>query len=123
MHDSIKLGDKFDIEFTDDGNVAIEKDGSSIANMLRLDFVSNNDWILDERLGINWINSDNKGLLQLKNPEILIVKEISKKLNSTKGVVSVDEITINKTLNRKLYATIIVTVLGGEKIILETGGV
>jgi len=119
MNDSLKADDKFDFIFTDRGMVEIVTGSSSIANMLSLDFVSNNDWDLDSDLGINWINTRNNGLLQVKSSEILIVKEIQRKLESRDGVREVKQIQINRRLNRSLSIVVTVVVTDGTEFELR----
>ena len=119
MNDSLKADDKFDFIFTDRGMVEIVTGSSSIANMLSLDFVSNNDWDLDSDLGINWINTRNNGLLQVKSSEVLIVKEIQRKLESRDGVREVKQIQINRRLNRSLSIVVTVVVTDGTEFELR----
>lgn len=119
MFDSLKATDKFDFIFTDNGMVDIVTGSSSIANMLSLDFISNNDWDLDSDLGVNWINARNNGLLQVKSSEILIVKEIQRKLESRSGVREVKEIQINRKLNRSLSVIVTVVVTDGTEFELR----
>lgn len=116
MGESIKCTDNFDITFTDNWNIATVTDGTSVGNMLYLDFSSNRDWELDDRLGLNWINKDNTGLLQLKGQEILMVNEIQKKLSSTDGVQDIKEIEINRTLDRRYKINAIVTAFDGTQL-------
>jgi len=121
MYDSLSTDENFDIQFTDDGLVDIKQDAESLVNMLRLDFISNNNWDLDSSLGINWINKDNNGLMQSKNPEILIVKEVKRKLESTEGISYVEEITINKKLDRSLSISATAIAYDGSSLSIESG--
>ena len=115
MRESIKCTDNFDINFTDSLSIEVVSDSVSIGNMLYLDFSSNNDWELDDRLGLNWINSDNTGLLQLKRQETLIVSEVQKKLSDTDGIQDIKEIELNRTLGRKYTINATVTTVDGDE--------
>lgn len=99
---SLVTDDKFDIVFNENGMVSTIEDASSVANMMKLDFASNNDWELDYDLGLNWIKSDNTGLLQIKDAEILIVNAIQSKILGLEGVKEIKEIEISRTLSRQL---------------------
>lgn len=114
MKESLKCSDNFDIELNDSGMVAIVKDASSIANMLKLDFMSNSDWELDSDLGLNWFNKDNDGFLQKKDTEILIINELQKKIENLEGVREIKEININRTLSRQLIIDVAIIAEDGS---------
>lgn len=114
MKESLKCNDNFDIELNDSGMVAIVKDASSIANMLKLDFMSNSDWELDSDLGLNWFNKDNDGFLQKKDTEILIINELQKKIENLEGVREIKEININRTLSRQLIIDVTIIAEDGS---------
>lgn len=109
--------DNFDIVLTDDGRLSIEEyTGSSVANMLKFDFICNDDWSLDPELGIHWLSKDNDGLMQVRDSEVQIVSSIQRKLLSMDGVKEIKEITINRGINRKLYIDAIVIAEDGTSI-------
>lgn len=112
--------DNYDLVFTDDGLISVETEtGSAIANMLKLDFASNDDWPLDPSLGLHWLSPNNDGLMQVKGSEVQIVNSIQRKLMSTEGVRQIKEINIAKGINRKLYISVSVITDSGEEIKLE----
>ncbi len=114
---ALTCSDEFDIVFTDNGDISVEKtNGASLANMLKLDFISNDDWVLDKELGIHWISNRDDGLLQVRGSEASIVGAIARKLGSIDGIREIREITINRGLNRKLYVSAIVITTSGETI-------
>lgn len=109
--------DDFDIVLTDAGFLSVETETkSSIANMLKLDFNSNNNWELDAALGLPWITRDNDGLLQRKSGEKDIVMAIQRKLTAMEGVKSVDEIEVSRGVNRSLYFKVVITTSDGKSI-------
>lgn len=110
----------YDLVFTDDGLISVEMEtGSAIANMLKLDFASNDDWPLDPALGLHWLSPDNDGLMQVKGSEVQIVSAIQRKLLSIEGIRQIKEIEIAKGINRKLYVSVTVISDSGEEIKLE----
>lgn len=112
--------DNYDLVFTDDGLISVEMEtGSAIANMLKLDFASNDDWPLDPALGLHWLSPDNDGLMQVKGSEVQIVSAIQRKLLSIEGIRQIKEIEIAKGINRKLYVSVTVISDSGEEIKLE----
>lgn len=112
--------DNYDLVFTDDGLISVETEtGSAIANMLKLDFASNDDWPLDPLLGLHWLSPNNDGLTQVKGSEVQIVSSIQRKLMSTEGVRQIKEINIVKGINRKLYISVSIITDSGEEIKLE----
>lgn len=112
--------DNYDLVFTDDGLISVETEtGSAIANMLKLDFASNDDWPLDPALGLHWLSENNDGLMQVKGSEVQIVSAIQRKLLSIEGIRQIKEINIAKGLNRKLYISVIVITDSGQEIQLE----
>jgi len=122
MYTSLLCNENFDIELDDKGFLKTLDDGSSIANMLKLDFMSNSNWELDPSLGVDWMNKDNNGFLQSKNSEVLIVNEIQRKLENIDGVREVSEITINKTASRKLIIDVTIIAYDGTEYLLSTEG-
>lgn len=113
---SLRCSNKFDLVFTDNGEIETVEGASSVANMLLLDFSSNDNWSLDSRLGLNWINNDNNGLMQIKNNEHMIVNEIQRKLEDTDGVFNVKEIEINKTISGAMIIKAVVIAEDGSEI-------
>lgn len=112
--------DNYDLVFTDDGLISVETEtGSAIANMLKLDFASNDDWPLDPALGLHWLSPNNDGLMQVKGSEVQIVSSIQRKLMSTEGVRQIKEINIAKGINRRLYISVSIITDSGEEIKLE----
>ncbi|MGL5717422.1 MAG: hypothetical protein ACRCX7_11115 [Cetobacterium sp.] len=112
--------DKFDFVFTDDGYISIETStASALANMLKLDFTSNDDWELDPSLGVHWLSKDNDGLLQVRGSEAQIVGAVQRKLMSIDGIKQIKEIEVSRGLNRKLYISVVVIADTGEEIKLE----
>ncbi|MGL5717661.1 MAG: hypothetical protein ACRCX2_31910 [Paraclostridium sp.] len=112
---SLKTDDNFDLVFDDNGMVATVEDATSVANMMRLDFVSNSDWPLDYDLGVNWLKDDNTGLLQIKDSEILIVSAIQTKLLGLDGVKEIKEMEISRTLSRQLKIRVVVVAYDGTE--------
>lgn len=114
--------DDYDFVLTDDGHLSVETEtAKSVANILKLDFNSNDDWSLDYDLGIHWLTKDNDGLLQTKNNEAQIVNAIQRKLLQTEGVNTIEKIEVARGINRKLYFKVVVVTTTGEKIVLEKG--
>lgn len=114
---ALTCSDDFDFVFTDNGDVSVEKtNGASLANMIKLDFVSNDDWVLDKELGLHWVSKKDDGFLQIRGSETSIVGAITRKLNAMEGIREIREITINRGLNRKLYINVIVITHNGEAI-------
>ena len=112
----------YDFVMTDDGFISVETTtGSSLVNMLKLDFVSNDDWTLDSTLGVHWFSKANDGLLQMRGSEAQIVSAIQRKLMSVDGVREIERIEIQRGINRKLFVTVTIISDSGEKIILEKG--
>lgn len=112
--------DNYDLVFTDDGLISVETEtGSALANMLKLDFASNDDWELDSALGLHWLSKDNDGLMQVENSEVQIVSAIQRKLLSTEGVKQIKEMQIARGINRRLYISVTIVAESGEEIKLE----
>ncbi|MGL5713866.1 MAG: hypothetical protein ACRCX2_12660 [Paraclostridium sp.] len=112
--------DTFDFVITDSGDISVETETSrALANMLTLDFTSNDDWALDSKLGIHWFSKENDGLLQTKGSEAQIVSSIQRKLSGLDGIREVQKIEINRGVNRKLYVLVSIIADTGEEIILK----
>lgn len=118
MINSATCSDNFDIVFTDDGFVSVEDTThSSLANMLKLDFVSNDDWVLDPELGVHWLSAKNDGLLQVKGSEIEIISSIQRKLLGIKGVKEISNVEIARSVDRRLFIKI--TVISDDDGVIE----
>ncbi|MGL5716974.1 MAG: hypothetical protein ACRCX2_28420 [Paraclostridium sp.] len=112
--------DKYDFVLTNDGMLSVEVEtASALASILKLDMNSNNDWDLDEDLGIHWVSADNTGLLQVKGSEAQMISAIHRKLIRTEGVRDVESIEISKGLNRKIYMKVVVIAVTGEELVIE----
>ena len=107
--------DNYDIVFTDNGMVSVENETSgSLVNMLKLDFNSNDDWELDEELGLHWLSDNNDGYLQLKKGENSIVVAIQRKLAKMEGVSAIKEMTISRSIQNRI--------MGIECVVLSEDG-
>lgn len=95
LNTTVVLDELYDIVVLDDGKIALDDGFDGYASMLDLDFSSFNDWELNSRLGLNWANDENTGILQFKNNEELVMGAIMNKLNSIPYIKEVREIAIN----------------------------
>lgn len=100
---SLKINEVFDISFTGDGMIALDNGATSVANMIRFGYMSNDNWELDSSLGMHWVASDDSGMLQSKDNELFIVSETQRKIENTEGVKSVESIKLLNTLSRKTF--------------------
>lgn len=116
IYDALKITPSYDIELDDSGMVSWQQDAQSVADRAFFDVSSNNNWVLDKSLGINWIDEIGTGLLQIKNPEVPIINALERKLSTIGGIQSVDEIAFLGNEDRHLSVQVTCTVEGGEKI-------
>lgn len=109
IYDTVAVTDNFDVEFTDDGFIKMNKESSAVADRVKFEIASNDSWRLDLTLGINWVDEDGTGLLQYKGAEPAIVSALEKKLSSINGVKEIKEITLTPIGERHLaiYVTVI----------------
>lgn len=119
MNESLVCGKDFDIVINDSGFVSLIDGPSSVANMMLIDFISNNDWELDSDLGLNWFNKDDTGLLQRKGNEVLIVNELQRKIEGIHGVREIKEISINNTVSRKLIIDVTIIADDGSEFMIS----
>ena len=76
------VSENFDIVITDNGMIKVDDGTSAVRDRLLFEISSNNSWIFDSGLGINWVDEYGTGLLQTKNAEPAIVNALEKKLNN-----------------------------------------
>lgn len=109
IYNTIAVSDNYDMVITDKGNIEIGYENRAVADRVRFELASNDNWQLDLTLGINWVNEDGDGLLQYKNNEPAIVSALEKKLLSINGVKEIREITLSPVGDRNLaiYITIV----------------
>lgn len=119
IYDTLAITPDYDIAFDDTGKVAWKQDALSVADRAFLDISSNDNWLLDAALGVNWVDEQGTGLLQIKNPETSIINALERKLSSIGGMQSVDEMTFTPTGGRKVLVQITCTVEGGEKFTIN----
>lgn len=100
---SLKTNELFDISFTGDGMIALDNGATSVANMIRFDYMSNDNWELDNTLGLHWVSKEDTGMLQSKDNEMFIVSETQRKIENTEGVKFVESIKFINTLSRKAF--------------------
>ena len=116
IYDTLAITPDYDIVLDDTGKVAWKQEALSVADRAFLDLSSNNKWLLDSNLGINWIDSDGTGLLQIKNPEVSIINALERKISTIGGIQSVDAMEFQQLPDRHVLITITCTVEGGEQI-------
>lgn len=116
IYDTLAITPDYDIVLDGAGKVAWRQEALSVADRAFLDLSSNNTWVLDSNLGVNWIDKDETGLLQIRNPEVSIINALERKISSIGGIQSIDEMTFTPTKDRHVHIEIKCTVDGGEQI-------
>lgn len=116
IYKTLAITPDYDIAFDDTGKLAWKQEALSVADRAFLDISSNDNWVLDRTLGINWIDEQGTGLLQIKNPETSMVNALERKLLSIGGIQSVDEMVFTPSGDRMVKVDITCTVEGGEQI-------
>lgn len=116
IYSTVAITDNFDIEFTDNGFVRMSENSQAVADRLKLELSSNSNWVLDNSLGMDWVNDDNNGMLQIKNPEAIIVMSLEKKINEIAGVKEVVSISLSPVGDRAVNIDIVVKTTENEEI-------
>lgn len=114
--DTLAIDDTFDIIIDDSGYVAIDKEQYAVIDRVKFELSSNNNWVLDSMLGINWVNEYGNGLLQYKDSEESIVSALEKKIMTISGVREIKSITLNPVGDRKLKIIIVIQTENGQDI-------
>lgn len=84
----------YDFIILDDGKVLLEDSTKGYSSMLDLDFSSFSNWELDSRLGLDWANEDNTGILQYKNNNELVAAAIINKFAGADYIREVKKIVL-----------------------------
>jgi len=108
------MNDNYDFELDSSGKLAISNGSESIKNLITMQVASNNNFALTEDLGINWINETNSGILQIKDNEDDIVRNLATKINTIEGVRDVVSMTLNPLSDRSLTISIVVLTSEGD---------
>ncbi len=116
IYETATLTPTYDIVLDDTGKLSWEKEGMSVATRAFLDISCNDNWLLDNLLGINWVDATNTGLLQIKTPEVDMINALERKLMSIGGIQSVDAIIFTPLSDRKVRVDITCTIENGEQI-------
>lgn len=116
IYETLAITPDYDIVLDDTGKVAWRQGALSVADRAFLDLSSNNSWVLDNNLGINWVDKDGTGLLQIKNSEVSIINALERKISTIGGMQSIDMMEFKPTPDRHVDVTITCTVEGGEQI-------
>ncbi len=119
---AIKYTDKFDFEFDDEFEVKLLENSHAVANMLRFDLECNANWVLGNSIGVDWANINNTGLLQITNPDVYIVQELSQKILRLDGIREIESIVVRQLLDRSYAVDISIIALSGEIIDFTIGG-
>lgn len=120
IHSTATLSNDFDIVFTDNGFISISENSSAVADRLKMELSSNSNWLLDETLGMNWVDKYSTGLLQVKNPEPIIVMALERKISSISGVKEIVSISLSPVQDRSISVDIVVKTTENEEIRIQS---
>ena len=104
----------YDIQLDDTGNLKMVDDLEGADSMMRLDVNSNQNWLLDYRLGINWLNEYNTGVLQQTGNRELVVNTLIEKLNSIDYIENISSLALTPVNDRELLMEVEVKIKSGE---------
>ena len=113
---TLAISENFDIVITDNGMIKVDDGTSAVRDRLLFEISSNNSWIFDAGLGINWVDEYGTGLLQTKNAEPAIVNALEKKLNNISGVKEIKSITMSPRGQNGISLIIVVIAYNDEEI-------
>lgn len=119
---AVKYNDKYDFEFDNEFKVAMKENTHAVANMLGFDLKCNSNWVLGDSIGVNWANINNTGLLQIKNPDVFIVQELSRKILNLDGIKEIESIEVSQDLNKNYIVDMSIIATDGNLINLTIGG-
>lgn len=120
IYNTATLSDNFDIAFTENGFVSISEKSSAVADRLKVELSSNSNWSLDDTLGMNWVDKYSTGLLQVKDPEPIIVMALERKINSISGVKEIVSISLSPVKDRSILVDIVVKTTENEEIRIQS---
>ena len=120
IHSTATLSNDFDIVFIDNGFISISENSSAVADRLKMELSSNSNWLLDETLGMNWVDKYSTGLLQVKNPEPIIVMALERKISSISGVKEIVSISLSPVKDRSISVDIVVKTTENEEIRIQS---
>lgn len=113
---TLAISENFDIVIMDNGMIKVDDGTSAVRDRLLFEISSNNSWIFDAGLGINWVDEYGTGLLQTKNAEPAIVNALEKKLNNISGVKEIKSITMSPRGQNGISLIIVVIAYNDEEI-------
>lgn len=113
---TLAISENFDIVITDNGMIKVDDGTSAVRDRLLFEIASNNSWIFDSGLGINWVDEYGTGLLQTKNAEPAIVNALEKKINNISGVKEIKSITMSPKGQNGISLIIVVIAYNDEEI-------
>lgn len=113
------LNNDYDIELDENGVMKLDNNDIGVASMMNVDFNSNKNWILDERLGVDWFNNLNIGIMQQANNKELLIDSIIDKINSMEYIRDIESMEIETSLDGKsMDITVRAIIDSGEEIVL-----
>lgn len=113
------LNNDYDIELDENGVMKLDNNEIGVASMMNVDFNSNKNWILDERLGVDWFNNLNIGIMQQANNKELLIDSIIDKINSMEYIRDIESMEIETSLDGKsMDITVRAIIDSGEEIVL-----
>lgn len=113
------LNNDYDIELDENGVMKLDNNEIGVASMMNVDFNSNKNWILDERLGVDWFNNLNIGIMQQANNKELLIDSIIDKINSMEYIRDIESMETETSLDGKsMDITVRAIIDSGEEIVL-----
>ena len=113
------LNSDYDIELDENGVMKLADNELGVASMMNIDFNSNKNWILDERLGVDWFNNLNIGIMQQANNRELLIDSIIDKINSMEYIRDIESMETETSLDGKsMDITVKAIIDSGEEIVL-----
>lgn len=113
------LNSDYDIELDENGVMKLADNELGVASMINIDFNSNKNWILDERLGVDWFNNLNIGIMQQANNRELLIDSIIDKINSMEYIRDIESMETETSLDGKsMDITVRAIIDSGEEIVL-----
>lgn len=111
---SAYIDGNYDIQLDNVGNLKMVDDLEGADSMMRLDINSNQNWLLDYRLGINWLNEYNTGVLQQTGNSELVVNTLIEKLNSIDYINNISSLSLTPLNERELLMEVGVRLDSGK---------
>lgn len=113
------LNNDYDIELDENGVMKLDNNEIGVASMMNVDFNSNKNWILDERLGVDWFNNLNIGIMQQANNKELLIDSVIDKINSMEYIRDIESMETETSLDGKsMDITVRAIIDSGEEIVL-----